>query len=408
VIVPSIDLLDGKVVQLQQGARKMLEREDALALAERFARVGTVAVVDLNAALGRGDNRKLVRSLCRAVPCRVGGGLRDAEAALAALRSGAEEVVIGTAASEELLRALPRERAFVALDARAGKIATEGWTQAVGETPLERARRPAGYCGGFLYTSVEREGMLGGPDLQTARQLRAATDRRLILAGGITTIEEIVELDREGIDAQVGMALYTGALDEVDAFIAAIDFERMNGLVPTIVCDAGDGRPRMLAYSTKESLALALRAGAGIYWSRSRQAMWCKGETSGHAQRLRRVEVDCDRDALTFTVVQTGPTCHTGRDRCFGDAPFEWPALVERIDARLSERSASSYTVKLSADAVLLDGKIIEEAQEVVEAQSDEELAWECAEMLYFRSVKLRSRGLATRDVFAQLASRAR
>jgi phosphoribosyl-ATP pyrophosphohydrolase len=233
------------------------------------------------------------------------------------------------------------------------------------------------------------------------------TSNRLVVAGGITTVDEVVELDRSDIDAQVGMALYTGALDEVEAFVASVDFERMGGLVPTVVCDASDGRPRMLAYSTRESLARALREGAGIYWSRSRQSIWRKGETSGHTQTLVRASVDCDRDALVFTVRQAGPTCHTGLDRCFDGAPFEWPALIDRIDTRLAGGGPGSYTVKLAADPVLLDGKIIEEAQEVIEAQTSEELAWECADLLYFMSVKLRANGLGLADVFAQLAARA-
>jgi phosphoribosyl-ATP pyrophosphohydrolase len=407
VIVPSIDLMDGKAVQLQQGARKVLERDDALALAERFGRVGTVAVVDLDAALGRGDNRALVRALCRVARCRVGGGLRDAGAALDALRAGADEVVVGTAATPEVLGRLPRERTVVALDARAGAVVTEGWTRPEAESPLDRARRLERYCGGFLYTNVEREGMLGGPDYPESMALRGATEGTLTIAGGVTTIEDVVLLDRADMDAQVGMALYTGALDEVEAFVATVDFDRMGGLVPTIVCDAGDGRPRMLAYSTPESLRRALREGAGVYWSRSRGALWRKGDESGNTQRLVRAAVDCDRDALTFTVAQQGPTCHTGADRCFGRAPFGWDALTARIDARLADGGARSYTVRLARDPALLDAKILEEAEEVTTAVTDAELAWECADLLYFMSVKLRARGLDLREVFAQLAARA-
>jgi phosphoribosyl-ATP pyrophosphohydrolase len=407
MIVPSIDLMNGKAVQLEQGARTVIERDDVLDLAERFGRVGTVAVVDLDAALERGDNRALIRALCRIAPCRVGGGLRDAQRALDALRDGAEEVVIGTAATGEVLGKLPRDRTFVALDARGGRVTTNGWRTNGDESPLERARRLEDACSGFLYTNVDLEGMLGGFDAGTARALRAATRNRLAVAGGISTVDEVVALDRAGIDAQVGMALYTGALDEVEAFVASIDFERMGGLVPTIVCDAGDGRPRMLAYSTPGSLRRALREGAGIYWSRSRASIWRKGDTSGHAQALVRASVDCDRDAIVFTVRQTGPTCHSGRERCFDGAGYDWNRLIGRIDERLATDSRSSYTVSLARDPVLLDGKIIEEAQEVIEAQTPAELAWECADLLYFMSVKLRSRGLGTADVFAQLAARA-
>jgi phosphoribosyl-ATP pyrophosphohydrolase len=181
----------------------------------------------------------------------------------------------------------------------------------------------------------------------------------------------------------------------------------MGGLVPTIVCDAAGGRPRMLAYSTPDSLASALREGAGVYWSRSRATLWRKGDSSGNGQRLVRATLDCDRDALLFTVVQRGPTCHSGAERCFGPAPFAWDTLVRRIDDRLNEGAGSSYTVRLARDRELLDAKVREEAEEITTALSADELAWECADLLYFMSVKLRARGLDLDDVFAQLAARA-
>jgi phosphoribosyl-ATP pyrophosphohydrolase len=203
------------------------------------------------------------------------------------------------------------------------------------------------------------------------------------------------------------MALYTGALDEVEAILACVDFERMNGLVPTVVCDAADGRPRMLAYSTPESLKCALRERAGVYWSRSRRAIWRKGEGSGNAQRLVRVDVDCDRDALIFSVTQSGPTCHSGAERCFGPAPFSWETLARRVEARIADAPSHSYTARLAEDQALLDEKILEEALEVTTARTSDDLAWECADLLYHLTVKMRANGLELRDVFAQLAARA-
>jgi phosphoribosyl-ATP pyrophosphohydrolase/phosphoribosyl-AMP cyclohydrolase len=408
MIVCSIDLMDGKAVQLQQGERLVLERSDVHALAERFGRLGEIAVIDLDAALGRGDNRTLVRELCRAARVRVGGGVRDKETALDYLRAGAERVIVGTAASPELLRALPRERTIVAIDARGGRVATDGWRTQTNETPRERAYRLRDYCGGFLWTNVDREGMLAGADLDYARSLREELDDvQLTVAGGIASIEEVRELDRIGIDAQLGMAIYTGVFDPVDAFCALADFSRGGGLLPTIVCDARDGRVRMLAYSTPQSLALALREGAGVYFSRSRNELWRKGETSGNSQRLVRAALDCDRDAAIFYVEQTGATCHTGAGRCFGDAPFTWEQLCRRIDERARSGGKRSYTRRLLSDPALLREKILEEAGEVVEARTRDEAAWECADLLYFMSVRMREAGIGIEDVMAQLASRA-
>jgi phosphoribosyl-ATP pyrophosphohydrolase len=181
----------------------------------------------------------------------------------------------------------------------------------------------------------------------------------------------------------------------------------MEGIVPTVVCDVTDGRVRMLAYSTPESLRCALTEGAGVYWSRSRQTLWRKGAGSGNSQRLVRASVDCDRDALIFHVAQNGPTCHTGRDRCFDGPNFAWETLIARIDDRLRTCQGASYTARLARDSALLDAKILEEAEEVTTAPDGGSLAWECADLLYFMSVRLRSKGLGLCDVFAQLAARA-
>jgi phosphoribosyl-ATP pyrophosphohydrolase/phosphoribosyl-AMP cyclohydrolase len=406
VIVPSIDLRGGKAVQLQQGQRQVLERDDVFALAERFGRLGEIAVIDLDAALGTGDNLELVLEICRVARCRVGGGIRDAQRALRLLRGGASSVIVGTAATPELLAQLPRERTIVALDERGGRVSVEGWQRTEDETPEARAERLEPYCNGFLATQIEREGMLGGIDLARARALRERLPGALTVAGGVRSVEEVVALDRLRIDAQVGMAIYTGAFEPEDAFSACVDFSK--GLVPTVVRDARDGSIRMLAYSSPASLAAALQEGAGIYFSRSRNELWRKGETSGARQRLIRAELDCDRDALVFHVEQSGATCHTGEARCFPDGAFSWPALLERIEQRAASSDARSYTRALIADPALLRAKLLEEAQEAAEAVTRDEVAWECADVLYFLSVRMHAAGIGIDDVMAQLASRAR
>ena len=407
MIVASIDLRGGKAVQLRQGRYPVLERDDVVALATQFGRLGEIAVIDLDAVFDEGENTELILQLCRLARCRVGGGIRDAERAKRYLRGGASSVIIGTAASPEVLAQLPRERVLVALDARAGIVAERGWRGTTGETPFERAQRLQHYCAGFLYTDIEREGMQGGIDLATAKRLREQVEGTLTLAGGVTTCDEIAALDRLGIDAQVGMALYTGRLDAVEAVIATIDFARGGGLVPTIVCDAGDGSVRMLAYSNPQSLRAALREGIGAYWSRRRNELWRKGATSGATQRLVRMEVDCDRDALTFYVEQTGGTCHTGAERCFGPATFSWSTLLARIESRANNGDTRSYTRRLLADRELLRAKLLEEADEVADAVSRDEVAWECADLLYFMSVRMQQAGIGIDDVMAQLAARA-
>lgn len=407
MIVCSIDLMGGKAVQLERGERLVLERDDVFALAKRFSRCGEIAVIDLDAARGRGDNIELIEQLCREFPCRVGGGIRDVARARSYLRAGAQKVILGTAATPEILTALPRERTIVALDTRVGRVATHGWQRLSDETPLDRAFRLHPYCGGFLLTKIEREGLLGGVDFELATALHNAVDSPITIAGGVRSVAEVAELDRRGIDAQVGMAIYTGRLDPVEAVIATLDFEKGGGLIPTIVCDADGGRPRMLAYSSAQSLRAALHEGIGAYRSRSRGALWRKGETSSNTQQLLRISVDCDRDALMFYVRQTGPTCHRGRDRCFEPPMFSWEDLSARIAGRAEDAVNGSYTRKLLASPELLNEKLREEADETARASTKEEVAWECADLLYFMSVKMQQAQIGISDVMAQLASRA-
>jgi phosphoribosyl-ATP pyrophosphohydrolase len=193
------------------------------------------------------------------------------------------------------------------------------------------------------------------------------------------------------------------------SLLDSVDFAKSGGLVPTIVCDAVSGQPRMLAYSTRESLARALQHEAGIYWSRSRECLWRKGETSGNTQRLVGVVPDCDRDALIFYVEQSGPSCHLGAQSCFdGDAPFTWATLVERLRRRALTEDALSYTQRLLSDDSLLAEKLTEEAAELAEAQSRSEVVWECADLLYFMTVKMQRAAIGIADVMGELKRRAR
>jgi len=407
LIVPSIDLMNGKAVQLERGKRKVLERDDVRELAVRFGRYGQVALIDLDAALGRGDNRPLIKELCRTVQAYVGGGIRTPECAYEYLRAGATHVIIGTAASAEFFARLPRRASMVAVDASAGRVTVRGWTESVAETPVQRAARLGRSCAGVLYTAVDREGVFGGADMATAAALREVVEGKLIIAGGIWRAEEIKALDRLGADAQVGMALYNGRLDPATVFAQLMAFERTDGLIPTVVCDAGSGRVRMLAYSNAESLQMSLRQGVGAYYSRSRRRIWIKGETSGNRQELVRVEADCDRDTLCFYVRQSGPSCHTGAARCFGTDAFTWHELVSRIASRASADPLDSFTARVLADPRLLSAKLGEEAAEVAGAESHDDVAWEVADLLYFASVKMQASGVSIDDVMAQLRSRA-
>ncbi len=222
MLIPSIDLMGGKIVQLVQGRKKALEFDDFAAWVDRFSKFPLVQVIDLDAAIGTGSNVELVRELARQLPCQVGGGIRSVEAAQAALEAGAHRVILGSSLfagdnldskfANRLSNAVGAGRLVFALDAMGGRVAIHGWRKMTAVAPLEMVLALEPWCSAFLYTHVETEGLLGGFPQEVIRPLRKATARQLIAAGGIRTQEEIDELHAMGVDAVVGMAIYRGLL----------------------------------------------------------------------------------------------------------------------------------------------------------------------------------------------------
>ncbi len=407
MIVPSIDIQGGQAVQLVGGEELALEAGDPRPLAERFGMVGPVAVIDLDAALGRGDNRALIEELCTRARCRVGGGIRSVDQALAWLDAGAEQVILGTAATPEVLSQLPRERVIAALDARHGEVVVEGWKTPTGRSVDQGMRELAPHVGGFLVTFVEREGRLAGAALDEVEALvRAAGEARVTIAGGVTTAAEIAELDARGVDAQVGMALYTGRITLGEALAGMLRSDRPDGLWPTVVTDV-HGVALGLAYSSADSLEEALGSRKGVYCSR-RRGRWVKGATSGATQELLRVDLDCDRDALRFVVRQAGEGfCHQDTWTCWG-ADAGLPALDRTLAARVVDAPAGSYTRRLLDDPGLLAAKLAEEAGELAVAEGPADVAHEVADVVYFAMVAMARAGVRLWDVEGLLDRRAR
>ncbi len=222
MLIPSIDLMGGKIVQLVQGRKKALEFDDFDVWMTRFSKYPLVQLIDLDAAMGRGENAKLVSELSRQLPCQVGGGIRSVEAAQAALAAGAQRVIVGSALfaehelhhafAERIAGAVGSNRLVFAIDAIGGRVAIHGWRKVTAVTPLEMIRALEPWCGGFLYTHVDTEGLLQGFPQDVILPLRAATDKQLIAAGGICSQAEIDELHAIGVDAVVGMAIYQGVI----------------------------------------------------------------------------------------------------------------------------------------------------------------------------------------------------
>ena len=223
MIIPCIDLMDGKVVQLVQGREKALEAESPETMLQRFAGFAQIQVIDLDAAMGRGTNDGLVELVASKAKTRIGGGVRTVGRAQALIDQGAYRIIVGTAAFldtgpnydflEALVNRIGRDRIVIALDSKEGHIVVKGWRQATGLTAEEVIQHLEPYCSGFLCTYVDKEGMMQGTDLAWFQCLRNATAHEITAAGGITTLEDIRALDAMEIHAAVGMAIYTGRLD---------------------------------------------------------------------------------------------------------------------------------------------------------------------------------------------------
>jgi phosphoribosyl-ATP pyrophosphohydrolase len=407
VIIPSIDLQSGNAVQLVGGKELAIDAGDPRPIADIFGRVGEIAVIDLDAALGTGNNRDTILELLERAPCRVGGGIRDVDTARFWLDAGARKIILGTAARPDILEQLPRERVIAALDAVDGEVVVEGWTKKTGRGVIDRMKELRPYVGGFLVTFVEKEGRLGGVDEERIRELVEASDgAELTVAGGVATADDVGAIDALGADAQVGMALYTKKFDLADALGACLKTDREDGLWPTVVSDEA-GRALGLVYSDLESLRDAIYEGRGAYRSRSRNELWVKGLTSGAVQTLHGIALDCDRDAMRFCVSQAGKGfCHLDTWTCWGES-----AGLGKLEAILNERRESapegSYTKRLFTEAGLLGAKLQEEAGELAEADTVKDVTHEAADVIYFAMVAMARAGVSLADVERELDRRA-
>ncbi len=428
MVIASIDLKDGQVVQLKNGKELMLKRDDADALIADFNKYGEVAVIDLDAALGHTDekgntvNTPLLKSLLRKGNVRTGGGVRSVKRARELISLGAEKVIIGSSAwnadakssddilnvqfLEELAAAIGKQRIIISVDAINGKIAVKGWTEALDIPLIEGAKAAEKYCSELLFTCVEKEGCMQGTDMKAVEALRNAVSCRVVAAGGVSSVEEIEQLEKMHCDVQLGMALYTGKVSLKDSFIACLDWKKTNGMVPVIAQDA-HGAVLMMGFANKEAFEKTFATDKLTFWSRTRNVLWTKGEHSGHYLEVVKLRADCDRDTILATVIPHGGVCHTGSWSCFTSDPDE-PSTMERLYGTIAERFANprpgSYTATLNDKRVR--EKVEEESEELCEAEGKDEVIWEAADLLYFVSVLMYKEGVTWQDVYNELDRR--
>jgi len=222
VLIPSIDLMGGKIVQLVQGEKKALEFDDFEYWIERFSTFPLVQLIDLYAAMGHGSNRELIAAICKRLPCQTGGGIRDVARASELLALGAKRVIFGsallqdgainTALAATAAETLGPQNLTFAIDSRQGKVAIQGWKESTAIDPKDMVRALDPYCSAFLYTHIDTEGTMTGFPIEIAKELASLTKKQMIVAGGIRSRAEVDQLNAIGVDAVVGMAIYTGQM----------------------------------------------------------------------------------------------------------------------------------------------------------------------------------------------------
>ena len=427
MVISSIDLKNGHVVQLKNGKELVLQRDDADALIAQFDMFGEVAVIDLDAALGNVDakgntvNTHLLKSLLHRGNVRTGGGIRSVKRAKELISLGAEKVIIGSAAWKanpvagesvlnedflnELVAAIGKDRIIISVDAINGKIAVKGWTETVDIPLVEGAKQAEKFCSELLFACVEKEGCMQGTNMDYVRALREAVKCRVVVAGGVSSVQEIKELEKLHCDVQLGMALYTGKVDLKEAFVECLDFEK-SPLIP-VIAQSVNGEVLMQGFANAEAVRKSFDCGRLTFWSRSRNELWTKGDTSGNVLQVVKMRADCDRDCILATVLPTGPACHTGSWTCFSSAVDEKSSmgrLYNVIADRFANPKPGSYTATL--DAKRVREKVEEEAEELCEADGKDEVIWEAADLIYFVNVLMYKEGVSWKDVYDELDRR--
>ena len=428
MVISSIDLKDGHVVQLKNGRDLVLQRDDADNLINEFNFYGEVAVIDLDAAMGNVDakgntvNTNLLKSLLRKGNVRTGGGIHTVKRARELISLGAEKVIIGSSAwnknpssndsvlntefLEELVQAIGKQRIIISVDAINGKIAVKGWTETIDVSLIEGAKQAEQYCSELLFTCVEKEGCMQGTNIDMAQELRNAVKCRVVVAGGVSTENEIEQLEKMGCDVQLGMALYTNKVSLKDSFIRCLDWKKTDGMIP-VIAQSEHGEVLMMGYANHEAFKKTFDTKKLTFWSRTRNTLWTKGETSGHFLEVKKLRADCDRDTVLATVVPHGGVCHTGSFNCFSSEADE-KSSMERLYGTIAERFANpkpgSYTATL--DSKRVREKIEEEAEELCEADGKDEVIWEAADLLYFVSVLMYKEGVNWNDIYSELDRR--
>lgn len=408
MIIPGLQLSAGRAVVLGEDGQVRVLPEPPLELAKVLSRYGEIAVLDLDAARDEGDNLALVAQICRVAECRVGGGIRDEGRGDALLRAGARSILVGTSADEELLARFPRSKVLVAMDIQEGRVVRRGWQETTDLDPVDLALRLRGHCAGFVYTLVGHRAAMEQIERERFEALRSRLpDHSLTAVGGFGTPEDVRNLDRLGVDAQVPYGEQSEGLDLAECAAEVPDFDKAGGLLPVIVQDTA-GQVVALHQTNQEGLMASLRTGQATYWSRVSGGLWVKGEGTGHVQDLKTLYISGNRDVLLYQVEQTGMADSRGRYSAFGDPTYNLHRLEQVLRKRqITGDPRRSYSSVMLADREGVRRQILEEARALGAAQTLEEVRWETADLIYYLLLNLVQEGLSLDDILKELRGRA-
>ncbi|MEO8586488.1 MAG: imidazole glycerol phosphate synthase subunit HisF [Acidobacteriota bacterium] len=459
-VIPCLDVADGRVVK-GVSFENLRDAGDPVEAATRYEAEGAdeVAFLDIAAAHEkRGTLVELVGRVAEAlsIPFTVGGGVRSVEDADALLRAGADRVTVNTAVVEDpslitrLAERFGAQCVVVAIDGKrlrdANGLAVMRVMTHGGRRPVDRsvttwaAAAAAAGAGEILLTSVDADGSQAGFDLEMLRAVRSAVDVPIVASGGAGHLDDFAKAVLiGGADAVLAASVFHDRIFTVGAVKEAMRRAGLpvrpaparartllprydqNGLVPVIMRDVATGKVLTLAWANADAIAKTRETGLAHFYSRSRQALWLKGETSGNVQRVAGISLDCDDDAVLYDVRPSGPACHTGAESCFTrvesfeavsrDADgLDLTDLFAVVKNRKESPVEGSYTNKLFDDGVArIAQKVGEEAVETALASvtgDGNALAGEAADLLYHLAVLLTARGVAPGDVAAKLAER--
>jgi len=363
--------------------------------AKRINYFGSVVVSNI-------ETHNLLKGICGVAECDLMINSPNLETIKEVLQKGVKRIIIPEKEAESIAQKVSKNIIIARITLRKASLLNNNLIDVKTELK-EKVNRVAPYCSELLIDYDEDLIIDENTVLAVIDYISDLINYPLTFLDANNKFTEILE--KKGVNPFICSSEMFKEKELLKIFASVLDFQKLEGLIPTIVQD-NHNQILMLAFSSQDSLTQALIQKRGIYYSRSRKSIWIKGETSGNYQILNQVRYDCDQDALLFNVRQEGVACHLERYSCFGNKKFELSDLYEIIQDRILNPVSNSYTSKISKDEQLIIEKIKEESNEVINYTNDENLTWEIADLLYFVMVLMAKKGIKLQDILNELWSR--